>query len=102
MSILLLVQLKELKKGRRENFLFSDKHKQNCFIVLWEFECVKKGVYESQSDELCLLLTYCFLDPNALFFVLFLILDSVNVSSLLLGLILAFVNTEFWKNTKKP
>lgn len=51
---------------------------------------------------MCQLLIFCFSDPNALFFVLFLTLDSMSISTLSVGLILAFVNREFWRDTARP
>lgn len=63
--------------------------------------CGKKGACGNQRDELCQLLICCFSDPNALFFVLFLTLDSMSISTLSVGLILAFVNREFWRDTAR-
>lgn len=72
------------------------------FYCCTEFECVKKGTCGSQMDELCQWLIYCFLDSNVLFFVLFLILDTVSIFTLSVGLRLAFANKEFWRDTVKP
>lgn len=69
-----------------------------CFMEV----CAEKGAYESKREELYTLFTYCFLDLNELFFVPFSMLDPVNISPLSIGLLLAFINREFWRDIARP